>query len=154
MRLPWFAAPALLLVASCSRQDPASEQARLEREFEQTLSGAVLSGQYTAAGRTGSDRYTISKVTHVKGDLWLIHTRIQYGDHDVSVPVPVSVKWAGDTPVITLTDVGIPGLGTFTARVLIYRGQYAGTWSSKNHGGQMWGKIEKAASSGTSPGPQ
>jgi hypothetical protein len=55
------------------------------------------------------------------------------------------VKWAGDTPVITLTDMTIPGLGTYTARVMVYRDHYAGYWSAGDHGGQMWGRIERDA---------
>jgi hypothetical protein len=59
------------------------------------------------------------------------------------------VKWAGDTPVISVTNVAFPGLGTYSARVVVYDGQYAGTWGGKDHGGQMFGKIvredEKAA---------
>jgi hypothetical protein len=34
----------------------------------------------------------------------------------------------------------------FTARVVIYKGQYAGTWSgTKGHGGQLFGNIVKGA---------
>ena len=58
---------------------------------------------------------------------------------DIKVPV----KWAGDTPVICVTNKAIPGFGTFNARVLFYDNQYVGTWSSAKHGGQMWGKIER-----------
>lgn len=134
----------LLLLAGCAKKDPASEQARLEKEFEQSLTGATLAGKFSMGDKIAADRYTISKASKLQGDLWLINTRIQYGTHDVTVPVPVNVKWAGDTPMITLTDLGIPGLGTFTARVLFYRGQYAGTWANNTgHGGQMWGKLEK-----------
>ena len=53
------------------------------------------------------------------------------------------VKWAGDTPVISLTNKAIPGFGTFTARVMFYGDEYAGTWSGGSHGGLMWGKIVK-----------
>jgi hypothetical protein len=49
--------------------------------------------------------------------------------------------WAGDTPVITLTDLSIPGVGSYTAHVVLYRDQYAGTRSGKNVGGQLFGKI-------------
>ncbi|HUQ91640.1 MAG TPA: hypothetical protein VM120_08160 [Bryobacteraceae bacterium] len=132
----------LLSLCACSRKDPSSEAARLEREFEQTLTGGVLAGKFQIGDRVSEDRYTISKASKLQGDTWLIHSKI--GKHDVSIPVPVTVKWAGDTPVIELTDAGIPGLGTFTARVLFYRGHYAGYWAnSKGHGGQMWGKIER-----------
>jgi len=135
----------LLSAAACSRKDAASEQSRLERDFEQMLTGAVLAGKFQLGDRVSSDKYTISKASKVAGETWLIQSRIQYGTHDVTVPIPVTVKWAGDTPVITLTEAGIPGLGTFTARVLFYRNHYAGYWAnSKGHGGEMWGKVERA----------
>jgi len=79
--------------------------------------------------------------TKIGGETWLLQARIRYGSHDVPVPVPVTIKWAGDTPVITLTDLTLPGMGAYTARVLLYRDQYAGTWSGKNVGGQLFGKI-------------
>ena len=53
------------------------------------------------------------------------------------------MKWAGDTPVISVTNVAFPGLGTYSARVVIYGDSYAGTWDGKDHGGQMFGKIVK-----------
>ena len=84
---------------------------------------------------------TDQMVKKLGGKDWLITARIQYGDKDITVPLMLPVEWAGDTPVITLTDLTIPGAGTFTARVLLYRGQYAGTWSAKDHGGEMFGKI-------------
>jgi hypothetical protein len=123
-------------------------QDELERQFAESLSGATLAGHFSVDGRTGApseDRYTIAKVTKLEGEVWKFDVRIVYGQHDVTLPLPLSVKWAGDTPVITLTDMAIPGLGTYTARVLFYRGQYAGTWSASDHGGEMWGRIEKPA---------
>ena len=33
---------------------------------------------------------------------------------------------------------------SYTARVLIYGKQYAGTWSGKDHGGHLFGRIERA----------
>jgi len=59
------------------------------------------------------------------------------------VPLPLEVKWSGDTPVITLTNFTIPALGTFTSRVLIYNGKYAGTWTHGKVGGHLFGTIEK-----------
>ena len=53
------------------------------------------------------------------------------------------VKWAGDTPMISLTTFAVPGFGSFTARVLIYNGAYAGTWGDAQHGGKLFGKIVK-----------
>jgi hypothetical protein len=132
------------IACSCSRSGAVSETARLEKQFQETLTHATLTGHFSAGGgQGGEDKYVIESVSKVGGDLWLIRARIQYGKRDVSVPVPLKVLWAGDTPVLTLTDLGIPGLGTYTARVLIYRDHYAGTWSAKDHGGQMWGTITR-----------
>jgi hypothetical protein len=137
---PRILAAVLLVLCACSKPDPASEQAKLEREFELLLTNATLVGSFSIGSRITEDRYKITKVTHVAGENWLIHSQI--GKKDISIPVPVKVRWAGDTPMIMLTDVGLPGMSTYSARVLFYRGQYAGTWSSPKHGGQMWGKVE------------
>jgi len=141
-----IAAGLLCLSLVCCSGNPGNEQSNREQEFTRKMTDVTLAGRFSSqrSDKIASDKYTISKVSKVTGDLWLIHSRIQYGDHDVTFPVPVRVLWAGDTPVLTLTDVGIPGLGTFTSRLLIYQDQYAGTWSSsKGSGGQMFGRIEK-----------
>lgn len=128
---------------------PAPSQEELEKQFSETMTGATMVGHFTTTGQEGEkplkeERYTLGKVTKLKNGLWLFETRIQYGTHDAKLPLALDVKWAGDTPVITLTDVAIPGFGTFTSRVLVYRGQYAGTWSGGDHGGHLFGKIIKA----------
>ena len=133
----------LLLAAGCSRK-VADSAAENEKKFQEMMSGVTLVGHSTRANKEGvggEERYVIDKVSKLAGDTWVIQARIKYGSHDLPMPVPVTIKWAGDTPVITLTDLAIPGLGTYTARVLLYRGQYAGTWSAKDHGGEMFGKI-------------
>ena len=138
-----FAAP-MLLVSGCSRTPPSGATAENEKGFREMMSGATLVGHSTRTNKEGvfgEERYVIDKVSKVAGDTWLLQARIHYGSHDIPVPIPVAIKWAGDTPVITLTDLTIPGLGTYTARVLLYRDQYAGTWSAKDHGGQLFGKI-------------
>jgi len=71
---------------------------------------------------------------------------MQFRGKEVSVPVPVQVKWAGDTPVIILDKVTIPGMGTYSARVLVYEKTYAGTWSAGDHGGMLHGLIKKKES--------
>lgn len=141
-------AAAVLLLASCGGgSNAASEQAKREADFAKMLTNATLVGRFSTTGsdKMSEDRYTVSKVSKVAGGLWLIHSRIQYGKRDVTLPVPVKVVWAEDTPMITLTDASIPGLGTYTARVVFYRDQYAGIWSAGDHGGQMVGRIERPA---------
>jgi len=126
-------------------------QAELEKGLEESLSGSVFRGYFTVRGQEQAkglkeEKYTISSVKKLAGndDLWLFQGRIQYGDHDLTLPLTLQVKWAGDTPVITLTDMLVPGLGKFTSRVVVYRGQYAGTWDGGgDHAGHLFGKIEK-----------
>jgi hypothetical protein len=89
------------------------------------------------------EAYDISGALPLGGDLWAITARIRYGDTDVTVPVPVAVKWAGDTPVITLDTITIPGLGTFSSRVVLDGDRYAGTWQHDDVGGHMFGRIER-----------
>lgn len=132
-----------------------TDRAALEKQFEETMSGAVLIGKFTTGAKDANppkeEKYTITKVSKVEGDVWLFMARVQYGDHDVTVPMPLEVKWAGDTPVITLTDLTIPQMGTYTARVMIYRGQYAGTWQHGDKGGHLWGRIERAPAESEKP---
>jgi hypothetical protein len=90
------------------------------------------------------ERYEIEGVTKVGEDQWRFTARIQYGDTNVTLPVVVTMLWAGDTPMVSLTDLTIPLLGTFTARVIFYRDRYAGTWQHDEVGGHLFGVIEKA----------
>lgn len=119
----------------------------LEQEFQKTMSGATLVGHFTVSGMPAGgplkeERYLIKRVTKLTGEWWVFFTSVAYGGKkEVTVPVPLQVKWAGDTPVITLTDVPIPQLGTFTSRVLVYKGEYAGTWSGGDHGGHLFGRL-------------
>lgn len=130
------------------RTVPANEVDR-NRSFTHSMSGVTLVGYSTRLNREGlssQERYHIDGISHVTGDTWLFRTRLKYDDREIPVPIPLTVKWAGDTPVITMTDLSIPGVGTYTARVVLYRDQYAGTWSGKNVGGQLFGKITRSES--------
>ncbi len=134
----------VLLMAGCARKPGTDLQADLDQKFQQMMSGVTLIGHSATLkdeSVAGEEKYVIEKVSKLGGETWLFHVRIQYGSHDLPVPLPVTIKWAGDTPVITMTNLTIPGLGTYTARVLLYQDQYAGTWSGKDHGGQVFGKI-------------
>jgi hypothetical protein len=63
---------------------------------------------------------------------------------NIPIAMPLPVEWAGDTPVLTMTDQTVEGLGTFTVRVLIFGELYSGTWQHGSFGGHMWGRIERA----------
>ncbi len=132
-----------------SKPEPAAvRQTRLFKKFETTLSNAVLSGQFTITGREAPPRtesYTIHSVRKMtQGDLWVFTARIKYGKHDVTLPMPIPVKWAGDTPVISLDNLTLPGLGTFSAHVVIDGDKYAGTWTHGKANGHMFGTIAPA----------
>lgn len=137
----------LLTIGSALAQDNQPALTPLEKEFQESMSGVTLVGRSVGQdGKLSDDKYAIEKATKVKDDLWRIDARMQYRGQDMTVPVMLHVKWAGDTPVLTLTDEGVAGMGKFTVRIVIYRGQYAGTWSSGSpgHGGQMFGSLVKA----------
>lgn len=122
------------------------DRAQLEEAFAKTMNGAVFQGRWCLVedGELGPERdekYTVQRVQKIGGDQWLVFARIQYGRRDLVIPVPVHVKWAGDTPVISVTDLGMPGLGTYTARVVVHGDMYGGTWSAPDHGGLLHGQI-------------
>ena len=146
-----------LLACSTGAATP-EEQEALEKAFEESMRGAVLVGNFTVFGDEGdseaaeggspavnlrTERYEIEKAVKQVGDIWIFHARIKFGDTDVTVPVPVKLSWAGDTPMVSVTDLGVPGIGTYTARVAFYRDAYAGMWWGKTHGGNMFGRIER-----------
>jgi len=130
----------VILLAGCAKRtapDPVVD-------FERMMNGAALVGHSTLDGKdglSGEERYSIDRVSKLTGDVWMFEARIKLEGHEIPVPIPVTVKWAGDTPVIEVTDLGIPGMGSYTARVVLYRDRYAGTWSGKDHGGQLFGAI-------------
>ena len=104
---------------ACSRPPATAGEAEretLENKFAASMSNVVLDGSFTVnrGGEThGATKNTLSlRCPRSAAIIWLFQARIQYGEHDVTVPVPVKLLWAGDTPVVSLTDASIPGLGT------------------------------------------
>jgi len=129
-------------------QDVTAGQEQRYKQFVEQMSGVKLVGRFTVLGKEEGplpkEEYTIKSVTKIpKGDYWLITARIKYGRQDLTLPLLLQVKWAADTPVITLSELAIPGLGTFSSRVVIYNKKYAGTWTHGKVGGHLFGTIEK-----------
>ena len=125
--------------------DPAS-LTDFERQFTERMQNVALVGHFTIEGREdrgGSpERYEIASVTKVDDNRWRFDARMAYGSVDVTLPVVVPIVWAGDTPMVSITDFTIPTLGTFTARVFFYGERYAGSWQHGEFGGLMYGQIE------------
>jgi hypothetical protein len=127
---------------------PPLELNAVEKQFQDSLNNVTLIGYFTQGdgAELHDDKYVIERVTKVKEDTWKFEARIQYNKKDFKVAMPLPVKFAGDTPVISLTNFAVPGFGSFTARVVMYNGAYAGTWGSagvNGHGGKLFGKIVK-----------
>lgn len=126
--------------------EPTAEQVAA---LEKLMNGATLVGHFTVTGAElkgdlPKERYELGEVKRLDSGDWLIQARISYGEHDVTLPLTLPIRWAGDTPVICVDEIAFPGLGTYTARVMIYRGHYAGFWTGKDHGGHLFGVIEAA----------
>lgn len=140
-----------VVAASMWAADPPKKMDRsaLEKEFASKLSGSLLSGSFTLDGKNdgGSkpDKYRIVSAKKMQGDDWVITATMKVGDKDLDIPIPIKVYWADDTPVMSLTDLTIPGMGTFTSRVMFYGNRYVGTWQHGEAGGHMWGMVEKPA---------
>ena len=124
------------------------QQKELFDALEKMLNNVRLIGHFTVDGKPMKDlneeTYEIRSFKKLPEDkMWMIAARIKYGKYDVTVPMALAIEWADKTPVITLDKVAIPGLGTFSARVLFHDQKYAGTWTHDNVGGHLFGRIEK-----------
>jgi hypothetical protein len=147
MRLAIFLSVAGFVLAQDAAPPPLELNA-VEKQFQDSLNNVTLIGYFTQGegAELHDDKYMIERVTKVKEDTWKFEARIQYNKKDFKVAMPLPVKFAGDTPVISLTNFAVPGFGSFTARVVMYNGAYAGTWGSagaNGHGGKLFGKIVK-----------
>lgn len=149
-RIALLAIVCSLIALPAAAEEPT--QTALEEQFAKEMSGATLVGFYTTKGKEAEaglkeDRYLLSEVKKQENGKWLF--AYQTSEKGIRIPLTLDVKWAGDTPVITLTDMKVPGVGTFSARVLFYRGDYAGTWSASDHGGHLFGRVEPPADAAT-----
>lgn len=133
------------------QENEKGDQEKRYKQFEESMSGVKLVGRFTVLGKDDGplpkEEYTIKSVKKLpEGDYWMFTARIKYGNKDVTLPLPIEVKWADDTPIITLTDFTVPTMGTFSSRVVIYNKKYAGTWTHGKVGGHLFGTVEKIES--------
>ena len=141
-----FGAGWLVAITGTGQAIPLESLSELERGFAERMQNVVLTGHYTLKGRERRDdkpeRYEITRVAKVGEHRWRFDVHMTYGSVDMTLPVVVPIRWAGDTPIVTITDMVIPGLdGTFTARVMFYAERYAGSWQHGEYGGLMYGTI-------------
>lgn len=146
-------------VTGVGRTVPIEELSERERAFAERMQNVDLVGHFTIGNIEGleevegvsrdknPERYEIASVAKIEGegDRWRFDVRVVYMTVDVTVPVVVPLVWAGDTPMVSITDFDLPGLGeNFGSRVLFYDDRYAGTWDHGPYGGLMYGVIEPA----------
>lgn len=144
---------ASLALASClgflqpAVADEAADEAKRFAALEQQLSGTALVGYSTDSNKKPDelrdDSYQLVMVKHLQGDSWMVQAKFHYRDQDFVLPLTLPIRWAGDTPVISLDEFPVPGLGKFDARVMIYQDHYAGFWSGAGHSGHIFGKVER-----------
>lgn len=132
---------------SAEKPNPAATAEQLEATFKAMLTKATMSGRWCSVtperklGPEKEDKYSIVAANKAEGSKWIISARIQVNKREMVVPIPVEVKWAGDTAVLIVDKLQYPGGGTYSARVLFYENTYAGTWSGGDHGGLLSGTI-------------
>lgn len=143
-------------------QDATSEPSSRETRLADYLNETQFIGKFTV---DGNDQTPKTETYEIKSceklptpDLYRFKARIKYGSVDQEVPLDLKILWSGNTPVITIESLWIPGMGTFDAHVMIKAGKkagrYAGTWQHGDKGGHLFGKIvpipkSKTADSGS-----
>ena len=137
----------LIAVSFLSVSGEITTQSELFENFEKAMKGVRFSGFFTVDGSKNPPAEEVYEIQSVQKfgdqDLWIFTARIKYGQKDVTLPMPLPVKWVDNIPVITMDEMNIPGLGTFSAHVVIDGNKYAGTWSHGKVGGHLYGKITK-----------
>jgi len=131
-----------------AKKDAADTQEQLFKAFEAKMTNVKMRGNFTTVkdGKIEGkeETYEIRQVKKFgKGDVWLITAHLRYGGQEGDVTLPLPVKWAGDTPVITLNKYKVPNMGTFSARVAFHGDRYFGTWQHDDKGGHLYGVLEK-----------
>ena len=120
-----------------------------ERAFAERMRNVTMVGTFTVTGKESAapsaDRYEIASVEKVGDDLWRFNAKMSCcgAAGQAGIPIVVPMRFVGDTPVIMMSEHGIPGIGTFTVRLFFHGDRYAGTWQHGAVGGQMSGRIEK-----------
>ena len=118
-----------------------------EERFKYLFTKATLSGRWAAlrGGQLGEertgDKYSIVGVAKGTGDNWIVQAKMKYGGQDIVMPVPVQMRFVGDTAILEVNNLAIPGGGTYTARLMIFERTYSGTWKDQRGGGMLYGTI-------------
>ena len=118
-----------------------------EERFKFLFTKSYLSGRWAPLkdGALGDermgDKYQIVSVAKGKDDNWVVNAKLKYREQEFVLPFPVRMKFDGDTAILIVDDLTIPGGGTYSARLMIYERTYSGTWKGQRGGGMLYGTI-------------
>lgn len=129
---------------------PEPAPADAEARFQAMLTNASLTGRWAPlregvlGEERGGDSYQIVGATKVAGETWVVRAKLRYREREFVLPIPVQVKFAGDTAILIVDKLAIPDGGTYSARVMFYEHTYSGMWTGGRGGGLLYGVITNA----------
>ena len=131
----------------------AQGDADIEAKFIAMLKNATLKGSWAPVQQNrlgveqGNDSYRIARAEKSEGGKWSIVSVFTVQGKQVELPLPASVKFAGDTAVLILDNVRAgQGKTNWSARVMFHEDVYAGRWwetANREHGGIITGTITR-----------
>ena len=123
----------------------------VETNFIAMLKDATLKGTWAPVQQAQisttrkDDGYRVARVENKEGDKWSLVYLITYQGKEMEFPMPVTVKFAGDTAVLILDNVRAGrDKANWSARVMFHENIYTGRWwetGNKEHGGTIEGII-------------
>jgi hypothetical protein len=121
-------------------------QIELENGFTAMLKNADLKGTWVPVkgDKTESekgDSYHVVRVNKIKGDRWEVVSKMNHQGREIEFPMPVIIKWAGDTAVMILDEIPTAGGKKYSARVMFHNDRYAGSWWGTNQPGGLLSGI-------------
>lgn len=126
---------------------PKPEAVDPEARFRALLTKASLTGRWAPlrdgvlGDERGGDSYRIEGVTKTGGESWVVRAKLSYRQREFVLPIPVKVRFVGDTAILILDGLAIPEGGTYSARVMFHGQTYSGSWSGGRGGGMLYGVI-------------
>jgi hypothetical protein len=151
--LPRGVLPFVLLLAS-QLPAPAQGSSNVETNFVAMLKNATLKGTWAPVQQAQlgpsrkDDDYRIARVEKKDGDKWMLVYLVNHQGKEIEYPMPVTVKFAGDTTVLILDNVRAGrDKANWSARVMFHENVYTGRWwetGNKEDGGTIEGIITHA----------
>jgi hypothetical protein len=148
--IPLLTSLPVLLMAQETKPAPAASAASTslteqELQLQKTLTNVTFDGSWNLVedgklSEAKADKYQIVKLDKTPGG-WKIVAKLAYGGQEFEIPLPVKFAWAGDTAVMIVDNLAMPGGSKYSARLLIYERTYAGSWSGGGKTGVLSGVI-------------